>query len=65
MKLYDLLHLEIVVLVIPFDRVGNSLATLHPWLDQLGKLLEDSWARLTAVRNRLGISGQFHSKISN
>ena len=49
MKLHDSLHPEIMVSVIVFDHVCDMLAALHPGLDELGKHLEDSLARASAM----------------
>ena len=47
--LYDPLHLEVAVSMVPLDHVRDPLAALHPRLDQLGKHFEDPLARAHAL----------------
>ena len=47
--LYDSLNLEITVSVVALDHIGDTLAALHPGLDELSKHLEDSLARASAL----------------
>jgi hypothetical protein len=51
--------------VIAFDHVRDTLAALHPGLDQLGKHLEDSLARACALllENGWGDAAELEPKV--
>ena len=64
MKLHDSPHLEIMVSVIAFDHVCDTLTALHPGLDELGKHLEDLLAGASAMlfENWWGDAAELESK---
>ena len=64
-RLYDSLHLQVAVSVVPFDHVRNTLTTLHPRFDQLGEHLENPLAGASALlpENGRGDTAKLEPKV--